>query len=165
MKLKSEREVTQSCPTLSDPMDCSPPGSSIHGVFQARVLECGAIAFSDIDIDIIILFSQQTRLFVAHFTGEEIIQLAKDNTVWLLCYKTFQHNQHPVFTPPFLENRNVRPWALRGVNHLMWFSSLSQNQWAHLTNGPSDKLVVTACVFSCVNISPMCKNMEWLHHF
>ena len=47
MKVKSEREVTQSCPTLRDPMDCSPPGSSIHGIFQARVLEWGAIAFSD----------------------------------------------------------------------------------------------------------------------
>jgi len=47
MKVKSEREVTQSCPTLSDPMDCSLPGSSIHGIFQARVLEWGAIAFSE----------------------------------------------------------------------------------------------------------------------
>ena len=46
MKVKSESEVTQSCPTLSDPMDCSPPGSSVHGIFQARVLEWGAIAFS-----------------------------------------------------------------------------------------------------------------------
>ena len=45
MKLKSEREVTQSCPNPSDPMDCSLPGSSIHGIFQARVLEWGAIAF------------------------------------------------------------------------------------------------------------------------
>ena len=45
-KVKSESEVTQSCPTLSDPMDCSTPGSSIHGIFQARVLEWGAIAFS-----------------------------------------------------------------------------------------------------------------------
>ena len=45
MKVKSESEVGQSCPTLSDPMDCSLPGSSIHGVFQARVLEWGAIAF------------------------------------------------------------------------------------------------------------------------
>ena len=41
-----ESEVAQSCPTLSDPTDCSPPGSSIHGIFQARVLEWGAIAFS-----------------------------------------------------------------------------------------------------------------------
>ena len=48
MKVKSESEVTQSCPTLSNPMDCSPPGSSIHGIFQARVLEWGAIAFSAI---------------------------------------------------------------------------------------------------------------------
>ena len=47
MKVKSESEVAQSCLTLSDPMDCSPPGSSIHGVFQARVLEWGAIAFSE----------------------------------------------------------------------------------------------------------------------
>ena len=46
MKVKSEREVVQSCPTLSDPMDYSPPGSSVHGIFQARVLEWGAIAFS-----------------------------------------------------------------------------------------------------------------------
>ena len=46
MKVKSESEVSQSCPTLSDPMDCSPPGSSAHGIFQARVLEWGAIAFS-----------------------------------------------------------------------------------------------------------------------
>ena len=46
MKVESESEVTQSCPTLSDLMDCSLPGSSIHGVFQARVLEWGAIAFS-----------------------------------------------------------------------------------------------------------------------
>ena len=46
MKVKSESEVAQSCPTLSDPMDCSPPGSSIHGIFQARVPEWGAIAFS-----------------------------------------------------------------------------------------------------------------------
>ena len=46
MKVKSENEVAQSCPTLSDPMDCSLPGSSIHRIFQARVLEWGAVAFS-----------------------------------------------------------------------------------------------------------------------
>ena len=45
MKVKSEREFAQSCPTLSDPMDCSLPGSSIHGTFQAKVLEWGAAAF------------------------------------------------------------------------------------------------------------------------
>ena len=49
MKVKRESEVAQSCLTLSDPMDCSPPGSSIHGIFQATVLEWGAIAFSIMD--------------------------------------------------------------------------------------------------------------------
>ena len=48
MKVKSESEVAQSCLTLSDPMDCSLPGSSIHGIFQAGVLEWGAIAFSKV---------------------------------------------------------------------------------------------------------------------
>ena len=47
MKVKSESEVTQSCPTLSDPMDCSPPGSSVHGILQAKVLEWVAIVFSN----------------------------------------------------------------------------------------------------------------------
>ena len=46
MKVKSESEVAQSCPTLSNPMDCSLTGSSVHGIFQARVLEWSAIAFS-----------------------------------------------------------------------------------------------------------------------
>ena len=46
MKVKSESEVAQSCPTPSEPMDCSLPGSSVHGIFQARVLEWGAIAYS-----------------------------------------------------------------------------------------------------------------------
>ena len=54
MKVKSESEVAQSCLTLSDPMDCSLPGSSIQGIFQARVLEWGAIAFS--------IFSSRSRL-------------------------------------------------------------------------------------------------------
>ena len=48
MKVKRESEVTQSCPTPSDPMDCSLPGSSVHGIFQARALEWGAIAFSQV---------------------------------------------------------------------------------------------------------------------
>ena len=53
MKVKSESEVTQSCLTVCDPMDCSLPGSSIHGIFQARVLEWGAIAFSDAAVQLI----------------------------------------------------------------------------------------------------------------
>ena len=58
MKLKIESEVAQSCPTPSDPMDCILPGSSIHGIFQARVLEWGAIAFSVLTIYMVLkLFS------------------------------------------------------------------------------------------------------------
>ena len=51
MKVKSESEVAQSCPTLSDPMDRSLTGSSVHGIFQARVLEWGAIAFSELYVE------------------------------------------------------------------------------------------------------------------
>ena len=55
MKVKRESEVAQSCPTLSDPMNCSPPGSSVHGILQARVLEWGAIALKELN------FSQSGR--------------------------------------------------------------------------------------------------------
>ena len=48
--MESENEDAQSCPTLSDPMDCSLPGSSLNGIFQARVLEWGAIAFSECEV-------------------------------------------------------------------------------------------------------------------
>ena len=63
MKVKSETEVAQSCLTLSDPMDCSLPGSSVHGIFQARVLEWGAIAFSSI-FPSIRVFSSKSALRV-----------------------------------------------------------------------------------------------------
>ena len=63
MKVKSESEVAQSSPTLSDSMDCSPPGSSVHGIFQARVLEWGAVAFSG-ELDIVLSISLGTS-FVA----------------------------------------------------------------------------------------------------
>ena len=62
MKGKSESEVAQSCPTLSDPMDCSLPGSSVHGIFQARVLEWGAIAFSITSALLLLLLSRFSRV-------------------------------------------------------------------------------------------------------
>ena len=67
IKVKSESEDAQSCPTLSHPMDCSLPGSSVHGIFQAGVLEWVAIAFSGVlrrDIQIIL----STLVHVSHFT-------------------------------------------------------------------------------------------------
>ena len=66
VKVKSESEVTQSCPTLSDPMDCSLPGSSVHGISQARVLEWGAIAFSEYHV---YYYKIQNKLSVSTQTG------------------------------------------------------------------------------------------------
>ena len=79
MKVKSEGEVAQSCPTLSDPMDCSLPGFSIHGIFQARVLEWGAIAFSGIWI--------YTLLYTCYVTSKNVFILSET----LFCYLWIFH--------------------------------------------------------------------------
>ena len=69
MKVKSEIEVTESHPTLSNPMDCSLPGSSIHGIFQARILEWGAIAFSNMLYRVVITSKEQASFnFMAAVT-------------------------------------------------------------------------------------------------
>ena len=67
MKVKSESEVAQSCPTLSNPMDCSFPGFSVHGIFQAGVLEWGAIAFSRMLISALKANYQNTLLIERNF--------------------------------------------------------------------------------------------------
>ena len=69
VKVKSESEVAQSCPTLIDPMDCSPPGSSVHGIFQARVLEWGAIAFSTALGKVKVKLLSRVRLFTTPWTA------------------------------------------------------------------------------------------------
>ena len=66
MKVKSDSEVAQSFRTLSDPMDCSLPGSSIHGIFQARVLEWGAIAFSEKEVYQVLKVTSKTILSRTH---------------------------------------------------------------------------------------------------
>ena len=79
MKVKSESEVAQSCLTLSDPMDCSLPGSSIHGIFQARVLEWGAIAFSEISIipcQMLLLISETVRCVLLEICASNITAAA-----------------------------------------------------------------------------------------
>ena len=70
MKMKSESEVAQSCPTLSDPMDCCPPGSSVYGIFQAKVLEWGAIAFSEWHSIIFQILVNTIILYLKEFCGE-----------------------------------------------------------------------------------------------
>ena len=67
MKVKSEREVAQLCSTLSNPMDCSPSGSSVHGIFQARVLEWVAIAFSQLEIFKVLLTKRTHLCFVFYY--------------------------------------------------------------------------------------------------
>ena len=74
MKVKSESEVAQSCPTLRHPMDCSLPGSAVHGIFQARVLEWGAIAFSSTTCTLIqsLCFYLESCLFIILCMGSHI---------------------------------------------------------------------------------------------
>ena len=76
MKVKSEREVAQFCPTLSDPMDFSLPGSLIHGIFQARGLEWGAIAFSAMEYYSAIK-NNEIMSFAAIWMDVEIIMLSE----------------------------------------------------------------------------------------
>ena len=67
MKVKSESEVAQPCPTLSDPMDCSLLGSSVHVIFQARVLEWGAMAFSELAINTFVILQNDGCLTSVFF--------------------------------------------------------------------------------------------------
>ena len=83
MKVKSESEVAQSCPTLSNPMDCSLIGSSVHGIFQARVLEWGAIAFSESQYSSVQLLSH-VRLFATPWTAAHQASLSITNSQSLL---------------------------------------------------------------------------------
>ena len=75
MKVKSESEVAQSCPTLSNPMDFSLPGSSVHGIFQARVLKWGAIAFS-VRTTLVLYYLENVQIrlpFLKNFKGQLLI--------------------------------------------------------------------------------------------
>ena len=80
MKVKSESEVAQSCLTLCDPMDCSLPASSVHGIFQARVLEWGAIAFSEAHLPRPCQCSRTLHLSVR--LGELVFPIAKSKKGW-----------------------------------------------------------------------------------
>ena len=80
MKVKGGSEVAQSCLTLSDPIDCSLPGSSVHGIFQARVLEWGAIAFSVASASV----WSMPSLLVPSSLGTQALRVPQHSTsVWL----------------------------------------------------------------------------------
>ena len=82
MKVKSESEVAQLCPTLSDPMDCSLLGSSIHGIFQAGVLEWGAIAFyGNVALDSAFLISYQVITIKSYKLSSLEIILGRSKTL------------------------------------------------------------------------------------
>ena len=115
MKVKSESEVAQSCPTLSDPIDCSLPGSFVHGIFQARVLESGAIAFSThFFIDVLYWIQEVSSFLVCRkgfiinkcysvkcFTAyTEIDHLGfppLNNSTWWLLQNYFSYGKQPDF--------------------------------------------------------------------
>ena len=92
MKVKSESEVAQSCPTLCDPMDCSLPGSSVHGVLQARVLEWVAIA---IEFNILILSIIFVLILFQYITNKnENIQLHKN--FYMNVHSSIIHNSQKI---------------------------------------------------------------------
>ena len=126
MKVKSESEVSQSCPTLSDPLDCSLPGSSVHGIFQARVLEWGAIAFSvyiyiytlffvffaiivyHIILNIILMLYNRTLLFIHSLYKS----LHKINIIFFSVFKLHLFIQQiKQFFARHWENNNEQNWA------------------------------------------------------
>ena len=101
MNVRSESEVAQSCPTLIDPMDCSLPGSSVHGIFQARVLEWGAIAFSTIPS----LKSSWEKyikgLILLIYLVISSLKLSKENK---MCLKIYNKDVHHFLRRLFLIN-------------------------------------------------------------
>ena len=96
MKVKSESEVAQSCPTLSDPMDCSLPGPSVHGIFQARVLAWVAIAFSnpvsesDFNALIVLSLILNTSFVLSYFIQKTKIMASGPITSWQIDGETVE---------------------------------------------------------------------------
>ena len=112
MKVRSESEVAQSCLTLCDRMDCSLPGSSVHGIFQARVLECGAIAFSEETPEATFIHSSaETRVRYAH-TGIAEKCFPGHTVPPLLCLKSACVLHLPACSgPAFLRPLGVHTWV------------------------------------------------------
>ena len=137
MKVKSEREVAQSCPTLSDPMDCSLPGSSIHGIFQARVLEWSAIAFS-------LQSLSHVQLFVTPWTASHQAPLSITNSCSLLKLMSIElvmPSNYLILCCPLLLLPSVFPgirvFSIESVLHIRWpkywsFSFSTSNEYSGL---------------------------------
>ena len=101
MKVKSQSEVARSCPTLSDPTDCSPPGSSVHGIFQARVQEWSAIAFSRINCYLLLTTASMWRQPKCALTEEWIKKMWYIYTVEY--YSTIKNNKIMPFAETWMD--------------------------------------------------------------
>ena len=109
--VKSESEVAQSCPTLSDPMDCSPPGSSVHGIFQSGVLEWGAIAFSVMQYYSAIKEENEMMPFAAIWVNLQITVLR----VWGQQMQTIIYRMDKLQCPTIYSPGNCIPYPV--INH------------------------------------------------
>ena len=136
MKVKNESEVAQSCPTLSDPMDYSPPGSSIHGIFQARVLEWGAIAFSWEQSRALDFPLLQLVAFLGGASGKEPACQCRrhefDPWVRKICWR---REWQP--TPVFLSGKPHGPRSLAGYSprvakNRTWLKRRSAHAWCKI---------------------------------
>ena len=117
MKVKSESEVAQSCPTLNDPMDCSLLGSSVHGIFQTRVLEWVAIAFTCVYVCVCVCVCVCTHIYVCVyvyiFISRRVAQLIKDLPAMQETWVRFLGQEDPLEkemqpTPVFLPEKVTR---------------------------------------------------------
>ena len=118
MQVKSESEVAQSCPTFSDPMDCRLPGFSIHGIFQARVLEWGATAFSSFISYYLLIITKRCSFL--------------DISLWWPIWK-LQDNRRLFFIPAFLSGPSTQ-WKqlwLNVLSHSRGYPYLISNICAH----------------------------------
>ena len=155
MKVKSESEIAQSCPTPSDPMDCSPPGSSVHGSFQVGVLEWGAIAFS---LMLLLLLSRFSRVWLC------VMLLVQGNQVSL---STSLHQRLLVFhyTPQLqasilddsilsveCEGSEPYPWQVRvyGLPASSVTTITLSSQCIPSTCSPTWNILSLSCIWVCI---------------
>ena len=129
---KKWSEVAQSCLTLSDPMDCSLPGSSVHGIFQARVLEWGAIAFSNLRLSRQQLYCNVLELLMLGFAKRRLMTQKRP---WCCTMKTFIFSSESTQKVILLTQRSLKcslvgwlqqrnRWTMVELMRLQWHQSL-----------------------------------------
>ena len=148
MKVKRESEVAQSCLTLSDPMDCRLPGSSVHGIFQARVLEWGAIAFSDI------LFGWVQKQSSLYFCTSSGIF-----TAIIIPQKSSGGEWGQLSPLPFKRRKQLHPRRIKGFAQGCWVSP-GQNQPKNWVSWLSELYLCSTYIWPKSNES--CGFVFWL---